>query len=188
MARDCGFCFYVRKCGLMIWLRSFCNIMKLMNQMSEANFVCRCIRLYLLKMLQKRIIKYTNIKSIQLRYKCYICPFNLWIRVKYNLFSYCVGQNNMTQMSFQLFAFYITSLAHSTMCTKLAYVKRLLMSQKKYKPLEPHWGRFFSESSLETFFIIFLSFLYLFNKQKVSNVIIQMIFNVFHNNVRCHKI
>ena len=28
MARDCGFCFYVRKCGLMIWLRSFCNIMK----------------------------------------------------------------------------------------------------------------------------------------------------------------
>ena len=23
MARDCGFCFYVRKCGLMIWLRNF---------------------------------------------------------------------------------------------------------------------------------------------------------------------
>lgn len=155
MARDCGFCFYVRKCGLMIWLRSFCNIMKLMNQISEVNFVCRCLRLYLLKMLYDQ---HTNIKSIQIRYKCYVCPFNLWIRVKYNLFSYCVGQNNMTQMSFQLFAFYITSLAHSTMCTKLAYVKRLLMSQKKYKPLEPHWGRFFSESSLETFLLSFYPF------------------------------
>ena len=155
MARDCGFCFYVRKCGLMIWLRSLCNIMKLMNQISEVNFVCRCLRLYLLKMLYDQ---HTNIKSIQIRYKCYVCPFNLWIRVKYNLFSYCVGQNNMTQMSFQLFAFYITSLAHSTMCTKLAYVKRLLMSQKKYKPLEPHWGRFFSESSLETFLLSFYPF------------------------------
>ena len=35
MARDCGFCFYVRKCGLMIWLRSSYNIMKPMSKMSE---------------------------------------------------------------------------------------------------------------------------------------------------------